>query len=321
MRFKLLVLLGFCCLTGLAFAEMDAKERDRQAILAMAGTFVVDFHFEETVGFQLGYEIKEPYDSQALETIIVVEDSADRIVLQHVLQTKRGIIKHWRQDWLFENRALWEFQGHKTWEKRTLSEAEAAGTWTQRVFQVDDSPRYEAIGRWTHIGDLSQWESEPTNRPLPRREYTKRDDYHIMVARNRQTLTQTGWVHEQDNYKLRLADDEQPETVIARELGLNTYSHTRADRCADARAWWQEHKAFWAEVRSAWQARFKQHSRIQLKAEVDDSPLYRHMFALADEFGGDQFDAKSAREEIEATLDDFFMDATKVDGPLASNAY
>lgn len=325
MKFKgiLLLLLAVCASAALAFnqGKQLQKERDRQAILAMAGTFVVDFHFEETVGFQLGYDLKEPYDSQALEIVVILEDSPERIVLQHVLQTKHGVIKHWRQDWLFENRTLFEFQGNRTWKKREVSEQEAMGTWTQRVFQVDDSPRYEGIGRWIHIGDLSQWESALTNRPLPRREYTKRDDYQIMVARNRHTLTQTGWVHEQDNFKHRLADGDVSETVIAREIGLNTYSHTRADRTADAREWWDKHKAFWAEVRTAWEARFAANATVHLKDKVDDKPLYRHMFTLSDEFGGEDFDQKKARQEIDATLDAFFIAPEKADGSLASNNY
>lgn len=301
--------------------ELTPKERDRQAILAQAGTYVVDFHFKETVGFPIGYDLKPAYDSGALEMVVVLEDSADKIVLQHVLQTDHGIIKHWRQDWLYENRTLLEFQGHFTWQQRTLSKAEAKGTWTQRVFQVDDSPRYEGYGKWLHIGDLSQWESEPTNRPLPRREYTKRSDYHIMVARNRQALTQTGWVHEQDNYKLKLGEADQESQVIAREFGLNTYERTLATRCADAQAWWEEHKTYWSDVRTVWNEVFTTHPKITLAKKVDDKPLYRHLFNLDNELAGKRgYKSADARKQIRAVIDQF-LNRSEPEATAQADAY
>lgn len=282
-------MISFICYLGLAFlagptetqaAAVNDKNQtqDREAILAMAGTYYVEFHFEETVGFPKGYEITKPYNAHALEVVIIDEETEDRIVLQHILQTKRGIIKHWRQDWLYENRELWEFQGNRTWKKRILSEEEAKGTWTQRVFQVDDSPRYESFGKWQHQNGISQWESAATSRPLPRREYSKRDDYDIMVAHNRHALTATGWVHEQDNSKLRLRDGEAQ--ILARETGLNTYNHVEQVKCADARQWWRDHRPFWVAVRSKWDHIFNQQTELALAGEVDEKPLHRHLFDL-----------------------------------------
>lgn len=279
----------FICYLGLAMlagpndseatpAKDQSHLKDREAILAMAGTYEVEFHFEETVGFPEGYEITDPYDASALEVVIIDEETEDRIVLQHILQTKRGIIKHWRQDWLYENRELWEFQGNRTWKKRTLSEDEAKGTWTQRVFQVDDSPRYESFGKWQHQAGVSQWESALTNRPLPRREYTKRDDYDIMVARNRHALTSAGWVHEQDNYKLQLRDGE--EKILAREIGVNTYTRVEKVKCADARQWWRDHRPFWVTVRDRWDHIFANQEVLALAGQVEEKALYRHIFDL-----------------------------------------
>ena len=306
-RIAFMATVSFLCLAGLSAGLPDAPvERDRQAILAMAGNYIVDFHFEETVGFPLGYETTPAYDSSALETILVVEDTPEKIVLQHVLKTKKGIIKHWRQDWEYQNRELWEFHGHKTWKKRRLARKEAAGTWTQRVYQVDDSPRYEAVGRWIHHGSLSQWESEPTNRPLPRREYTKRDDYHILVARNRHTLTQTGWVHEQDNYKLRLGDDGRADEVIAREFGLNTYDRTLESRLDEARDWWAIHQTFWRDVRTVWNETFATNDHIRLTPRLENKPLYRHLFDLDKELAGKRgYDNDQAQKKIRDIIDRF----------------
>ncbi|MEO0587771.1 MAG: DUF6607 family protein, partial [Planctomycetota bacterium] len=188
-------------------AATMAFEKDRKAILAMAGEYEVDFQFQETVTIVPGYELKDPYNSGATEFVEVVEDTGDRIVLQHILvmsdpkdaEAKPHVVKHWRQDWVYQDTTLIEYRGNRIFETVELSADEVAGTWSQAVYQVDDSPRYEAIGSWSHIGDRSSWASKETWRPLPRREHTKRDDYQVMVARNRHTITPTGWVHEQDN--------------------------------------------------------------------------------------------------------------------------
>ncbi len=74
--------------------------RDRQAILAMQGDYTVDFAFDETVLLQPGYERQPAMRSGGDETVIVVEDTPTRIVLQHLLvDPKSGhVTKHWRQD-------------------------------------------------------------------------------------------------------------------------------------------------------------------------------------------------------------------------------
>lgn len=288
--------------------EVTKKDRDREAILAMAGTFVVDFHFEETVPFEQGYEPKEAYNEAALEEVIVEEDSENKIVLQHLLQTESGrIIKHWRQDWEFENKTLWEFQGDNRWTKRELSPQEAKGTWTQRVFQVDDSPRYESFGEWKHIGNLSEWRSHVTNRPLPRREHTKRDDYNILVGVNTHALTQTGWVHEQDNTKLDRS--EKGDKVLVREFGLNRYDRTLESRCVEAREWWSEHGMFWADVRHKWDDVFASRKELVLRDAVEEGPLYKHLNPISKRAGeAEKYDSAVYSAEAGEWIDKFIVD-------------
>lgn len=282
----------------------NSPEKDREAILAMAGTFEVTFHFQETVPFSPGYALKEPYTAKALEVVIVDEETDERIVLQHILQTKHGIIKHWRQDWLFENTVLWEFKGDSNWVKRELSPTEAKGTWTQRVFQVDDSPRYESHGFWKHHNGVSEWTSQRTYRPLPRREYTKRDDYNILVATNRQVISNDGWVHEQDNDKLNLVDGAA--TIIAREIGLNSYNRTEISRAAEARQWWRDNRPFWVTVRNSWDTVFARSVTLEIPESVEDKPLYRHMFALNREWVKDPVSANtSLQSDINSVLSSF----------------
>ena len=298
---KMMIIL-ISCLSATLFGT-DPPTEDRKAILAMAGTYAVGFHFQETVSFQNGYEPKPAYDAAALEWVTLVEDSGHKIVLQHVLQTKRGIVKHWRQDWLYENNVLWEYEGAHTWRKRTLPPEQVAGTWTQRVFQVDDSPRYESLGNWQHLGNLSQWESAATNRPVPRRDATKRDDYNILAARNRHALTLTGWVHEQDNVKLRREDEDLH--YIVREVGVNRYDRILTEKCDGAIQWWQTNSRYWQTVRTVWAEVLADKEVLRLRPVLDDKPLYKHLFDAGEALA--QADENKIRQRVTQIISRFML--------------
>jgi hypothetical protein len=234
----------------------------------------------ETVPLAKGYEAKAPKRSGATELVLVIEDTPRRIELQHilVLGDPATVVKHWRQRWDYEDTDLVEFQGHATWAHRRLRPAEAKGTWTQSVFEVDDAPRYEGIGRWAHAGDSSSWESNETWRPLPRREYTTRDDYQVLLGRNRHTVTSAGWVHEQDNVKMRLDPSRE---LLVREAGLNRY--TRVDRdLAAGETYWKETQAYWREVRAAWDRRLSAPS-VEVESWRDGTLRYEHFLERAEE--------------------------------------
>ena len=82
------------------------------------------------------------------------------------------------------------------------------------MYEVNDAPRYCGTGRWNHRYGVATWTSDRTWRPLPRREYTKRDDYNALNVENRHTIVAGGWTHEQDNTKVvRRADGSTGRTV------------------------------------------------------------------------------------------------------------
>jgi hypothetical protein len=127
---------------------LEHLEPDRRAILAMAGTYRVSFHFEETFACTPGYAPTPAYDESAVELVRVVEDRGDFISLQHILVVDHDsedpmVVKHWRQDWTYEDTELFLFRGRDVWERVQVPRDEAEGTWTQAVYQVGDSPRYE----------------------------------------------------------------------------------------------------------------------------------------------------------------------------------
>ncbi|MET0402037.1 MAG: DUF6607 family protein [Cystobacter sp.] len=307
-----LALAGACAPRNLVPTEAAPQaaacepERDRAAILQMAGNYRVEFAFDETVSLGEGYALRAPYRSKASEVVLVLEDSPRRVSLQHLLvmerDGKRSTLKHWRQDWTFEDTELLEFRGHRSWERRELSERDARCTWTQAVFEVDDGPRYEGVGRWTHERGLSAWESRETWRPLPRREYTTREDYHVIVGTNRHALTPTGWVHEQDSLKMVLGDTPHP---LARERGTNLYTRQSGEENpAAAKAYWEGNQAFWSEVRQQWSTLFQQNPRFTLREKVEDKPRHDHFFALS-------AGTPPRAQDIRPTLERFLEPAAK----------
>jgi hypothetical protein len=284
-------------------ARSDPFDRDRNAILAMAGEFKVNFNFEETVVLKAGYTRHKPHQSIGHEFVEAIENSRERIVLQHVLVDAQGnVTKHWRQDWVYEPNWLWKFAGSGTWKKYSVSPAEAQGKWAQFVYQVDDTPRYAALGRWQHTGNKSAWTSDPTWRPLPRREYTTRSDYDVLDGVNRQTITPDGWVHEQDNTKLVLKSNEN----LVRERGTNYYTRATNYSFAPGRDYWRNTAAYWSEIRNEWAEYWRTHDQLKLRDKVDDQAPWEASFEGASSFAGSQ-DMDSAKRTIAQMMQRFIQ--------------
>jgi hypothetical protein len=230
---------------------VDAFECDRRAILAMQGTYEVSFNFDETVVLSPGYVKRPPKRSSAREAVILVADRGRSIELQHVLVVAGGrVVKHWRQVWEYEATSSWTFVGDQRFEPRAIAVEDARGTWTQQTYEVNDAPRYAAKGRWSHARGESTWTSEPTLRPLPRREYSTRADYDLVEAINRHTITPFGWTHEQDNVKL-VRRCGGPARGLVREFGFNEY-RLGTDGLRQASDYWSEARPFWELVRARW---------------------------------------------------------------------
>ena len=61
----------------------------------------------------------------------------------------------------------------------------------------------------------------------------------MMSRGNRQEITSTGWVHEQDNDKI-IRKDGQEDVLLAQEKGYNTYVKVADERCKAAKDWWKK---------------------------------------------------------------------------------
>lgn len=265
------IAMAMACTVGLGHAEDQPFEQDRRAILAMAGEFNVGFHFRETLSLKPDYTVNAaPYEEQAKEIVKVVEDSGRKIVLQHLLQVGPAVVKHWAQIWTYEDTEILEFDGSRVWHTRVFPAEQVRGTWSQRVTQVDDSPRYEGFAKWQHHGGISEW-TATANRPLPRREQTKRKDYDLLVVTNRHTITHEGWFHEQDNTKwIKRAGQNRP---LCREIGYNPYRRIVGHDFSKANAYWEKTAPLWKDIRQVWDELTPRQGGIKVRSKAEPGRL------------------------------------------------
>lgn len=296
-------------------ADLSALERDRRAILAMAGDYRVTFDFLEIDTFGASTERARPYQSWGTERVYVDADDGRYISLVHILEMrflqKDGsvsepmVTKHWRQDWRYEPKEIVEYQGRERWRQRALERDESSGRWTQTVYQVDESPRYASIGRWDHSGSFSTWLSGETWRPLPRREWSVRKDYQLLVGTNRHTITPTGWTQEENNLKTVLTPDRAvraTQPYVAREYGVARYERLRDADFAAANLYYERTRAFWASVRDAWRDVFDVGDAVTLRARVDEAGLFATTFAHADALAANETPDRAPQDVIRESL-------------------
>jgi hypothetical protein len=275
-------------------AGISNFEKDRRAILSMLGQYRVSFDFVEVAGFKENFTPARPYQSWATEFVYLIEDRKNFISLQHVLvmffKDNDGkisdpmVTKHWRQDWHFQDSVINEYKADDTWNKRTLSFGQIKGKWSQSVYQVDDSPRYQSIGKWRHKKGYSEWISAETWRPLPRREFSIRNDYDLLIGTNKQTITPNGWIHEQSNLKVILNDDSQQP--IAKEIGLAKYERIKNHDWSAGELYIQNTYRFWKLIRDSWSKILDQNDSITIKQYLNNQALYQSMFIMAEKTSG-----------------------------------
>ncbi|MBQ0734224.1 DUF6607 family protein [Aquimarina celericrescens] len=279
-------------------AQGDKKQKDIKAIKSMCGCYEVTFKYSETFSPKEGYEKSKDYVSGGLEWAELIVDEDDKLSIQHLLIVRDSmIVKHWRQDWLYENTDVHHYFKDNLWKHTSLKREQVKGQWTQKVYQVDDSPRYSGSATWVHVDGRHYWENK-TDAPLPRREYTKRNDYNVMVRGNKQEITNYGWVHEQDNDKV-IRKDGQEDVLLAKEKGYNIYTKVEDEKCTLAKTWWKENQKFWAAVRSEWDEIYDRNTDLSLKKSVNDKRLYEFLFGM---------DAKTKQKDIAEVVEKFLQE-------------
>lgn len=279
---KIILLIAISLIATSKIQSQNKKKKDRIAIKEMSGCFEVTFNFAETFNYSknANYKASKTKVDKGLEWAQVIVDDKNKISIQHLLQvgnpTKPHIVKHWRQDWLYQNQDFYTYAGDNNWNYSKKSKKEVRKQWTQKVYQVDDSPRYEGSGTWVHVDGKSYWENT-TFAPLPRREYTQRSDYNITSRGNRHQITKDGWVHDQNNIKV-LREGNQYK-IIAKEKGYNTYVKVADNKCKAAKDWWTKNEKKWQLARNKWSEVYGRNQNLSLKAKVKNKQLYKYLFS------------------------------------------
>lgn len=295
-------LSALMAITALTGFSQESKKEDIKAIKSMCGCYEVKFNFTETFGYSkdtVNYKPSATKHDSGLEWIELVEDKPNKMVLQHLLIVGTGendIVKHWRQDWLYENSDLYSFYKDQTWKFNKLPAKNVKGQWTQKVFQVDDSPRYEGSSSWAHIDGKSYW-MNIADAPLPRREHTKRNDYNVLNRRNIHEITATGWNHEQDNKKI-IRDTEGKDILLAEEKGLDIYTKVADSKCLLAQNWWKTNKELWEKIRNKWEKVYGSNKDLSLEKKVNKKSLFSVLFDLK---------PTATQAEVDAIIDSFVI--------------
>ena len=257
----------------------NALELDRASIKKQAGCFDVTYNFKETFALKAGYVLQPDYDAEALEYAVVDEETPTAIHMQHVLLPDGvNAMKHWRQEWMYQNTEIFDYKTTDLWSKRHLAASDVTGQWTERVLNVDDSPQYECTAPWIHWGDQDYWECAAWS-PLPRREYSHRKDYNVLARRNREQINAQGWMHEQDNVKTSVSGTSV--VPLVQERGENLYRRVDDQKCAAAAKWWEDNKVVWHSIQKAWREYYATTETVQLVKT--GNPLYSSLNDLADD--------------------------------------
>ena len=301
---KLAGLLALIFSTSLIAQEMESE---KAIIKEMCGCYEVNFKYAETFASSDDYQRHDDYSANGLEWIFVDEEDETNLMLQHLLIVgENKIVKHWRQDWSYENTDLLVYERNLEWHRESIGNEAAAGTWTQKVYEVDESPRYQGYAHWINIDGKKYWESL-VDAPLPRREYTKRDDYNVMFRNNKHMITADGHVHELDNAKV--IRTETGDSILVWEKGMNSYTRVDDERCELAQEWWKTHRDYWVDVRTIWNELISAQDYVNIKWEVDGDRLWHRIFALQNQMLADgEYEPGTGRKEITRILHEYLDD-------------
>ena len=279
------------------------QQAAHDAILKMAGSFDVIYEFEELYPLSQAYSPKDKKISKGRDVVLVIDNTPTKIALQHFLLAPNGeVIKHWRQDWQYQPQQAWQYIGAYRWQKLSYRAEQVRGKWLQTVWNADDSPRYAALGQWQQQAGVDSWQSELTIRPLPRREYTKRQDYDLLLSRNQHLINAQGWVQQEDNVKYQLGQKQ----ALVREFGTVRYLRSQVDD-QSVRDYWLKNQGYWQQVQQLWQQAINQNSMIGLtppekQSEASGHAHYLQFLQQAQQFAEQKISHKQLYQQVKALI-------------------
>ncbi len=295
MKKTVAIIISSVCAIGL-YAQAPP---DRKIIDKFCGCFEVAFKYAETFSPSADYKYHDREEiGGTAELALPIEVSDKKVVIQHLLVVSPTVVvKHWREEWTYENPVIWKYKGDRTWVKETLPADQVKGKWTQTVWEVADEPRYQGFSQFVNLDGKTIWQST-TDAPLPRREYSVRSDYNILKRTNRMNISDNGYLHEQDNQKIIRANGT--DKLLVEEKGLNTYKRIEDKECAAAKDYWEKNKDYWSKVRKVWADYISTHDVISLKNKIDNKLLHEYLMAQAKDYAA----KKISEAEIDTKIKD-----------------
>lgn len=286
--------------------QRESFEADRRAILAMAGNYRVRFDMRETTSWRPDYTPLDPTSSGGFEIVRVIQDTGRFISLQHILVMGTAeqpvVIKHWRQDWTYEPETVLAYTDRNTWTLQRVPAADRRGAWSQTVWQVDDSPRYGGVGRWTTTGGVRRWQSGWTWRPLARRDAIRNPRYDRYLSINRHSPAPGGaWIHWQDNEKMGTIDGAL--APIVQESTLNTYRPSTDFQPGPGDRYWTATQEYWAAVRAEWDRVARANGGIHIQEEAQTgNVIAARLFEMGDEIAAGTRETRAAIAEAQRLI-------------------
>lgn len=295
--------------SGIAIAlsvSSIAQVNNRQQIDKLCGCFEVDFKYAETFSPDPNYKFHDREEIGATaELALPLEVSDKKVVIQHLLVVSpTAIVKHWREEWVYEASEIWKYIGDRTWVKEPIPAEEVKGKWVQTVWEVADEPRYQGFSSFAEFNGQISWQNT-TDAPLPRREYSVRSDYNILRRTNRITFTDTGYLHEQDNRKIIRKDGK--DLLLAEEKGWNTYKKIEEKECQAAKDYWEKNKAYWSVVRTVWSEILKDRNKVSLREKVEGKMLHEYLIALGKDSIENGYKPEEVKGKIVKKIGDFLL--------------
>ena len=130
---KTLILSFLCIIMCITNHAQSKKSRDIQSIKSMCGCFEIEFNFAETFVFSEkdDYQTSKTYKTRALEWGQLILDEKNKISIQHLLivgsKQFPSIVKHWRQDWIYQNTDLYLYDKNDKWSYVSLDKKDVKG--------------------------------------------------------------------------------------------------------------------------------------------------------------------------------------------------
>lgn len=294
-------------LFALAFPmALIAQNNNSKVIDNFCGCFEVDFKYAETFAPKGDYKFHDREETPPVaELALPIEKTDNKVVIQHLLVVNDTmIVKHWREEWTYENPVLWVYNSDRSWTKTTLKPEEVKGKWTQTVWETSDEPRYQGLSQFVNLDGKVIWQNT-TYAPLPRREYSVRNDYNLLKRTNRINITENGYLHEQDNFKIVRKDGK--DEVLVQEKGLNNYKRLSDKECAGAFKYWEKKSTYWGKVRKAWDAYINTANVIKMEFKVDGKMLHEYLFKLGREYATKKLTDSEIETRIKTEIDKFII--------------